>query len=420
MEFIMGNNLVVPPQVNAPAYLAAFNQQSDSFTALANAAASGISTSAHPRISIKGSRFRLQSPGNDDIVLQQLYLEVIIVGAGAHLSKTYYAGAYDPNASEPLVPECWSDNGVGPSIGASNPQSATCAACHANVLGSKISPTGGKLKLCTDNKKIAVLLNDIPGVIEQGYDGAVYELRMPYMSAKNFTTYAQDLIKRGMNIATVITCITFSETSEYPNLQFRATNWVSEAQANSVLSVVDSSEVATATGGDDVVQENVVVHAVPQTQQAPAQTFAQPQQTFAQPVQQAPVQTFAQPVQQAPVQTFAQPQQTFAQPVQQAPVQTFQQPQQTFSPQAPVFPQGLTQAAQPKRHRRTKAEIAVDNAAQQPQQVQPQPQAQQVQPTFAQPQQDLPGAGANAAAASVTAPVVSDAALDNVLAQALR
>ena len=386
----MGNNLVVPPQVNAPAYLAAFNQQSDSFTALANAAASGISTSAHPRISIKGSRFRLQSPGNDDIVLQQLYLEVIIVGAGAHLSKTYYAGAYDPNASEPLVPECWSDNGVGPSIGASNPQSATCAACHANVLGSKISPTGGKLKLCTDNKKIAVLLNDIPGVIEQGYDGAVYELRMPYMSAKNFTTYAQDLIKRGMNIATVITRITFSETSEYPNLQFQATNWVSEAQANSVLGVVDSSEVAAATGGDDVVQENVVVHAVPQTQQAPAQTFAQPQQTFQQPVQQTPAQTFQQPV------------------------------QQTFSPQAPVFPQGLPQAAQPKRHRRTKAEIAVDNAAQQPQQVQPQPQAQQVQPTFAQPQQDLPGAGANAAAASVTAPVVSDAALDNVLAQALR
>jgi hypothetical protein len=407
MEFIMGNNLVVPPQVNAPAYLAAFNQQSDSFTALANAAASGISTSAHPRISIKGSRFRLQSPGNDDIVLQQLYLEVIIVGAGAHLSKTYYAGAYDPNASEPLVPECWSDNGVGPSIGASNPQSATCAACHANVLGSKISPTGGKLKLCTDNKKIAVLLNDIPGVIEQGYDGAVYELRMPYMSAKNFTTYAQDLIKRGMNIATVITRITFSETSEYPNLQFQATNWVSEAQANSVLGVVDSSEVAAATGGDDVAQENVVVHAVPQTQQAPAQTFQQP-------VQQAPVQTFQQPVQQAPAQTFQQP-------VQQAPAQTFQQPvQQTFSPQAPVFPQGLPQAAQPKRHRRTKAEIAADNAAQQPQQVQPQPQAQQVQPTFAQPQQDLPGAGANAAAASVTAPVVSDAALDNVLAQALR
>ncbi len=102
------------PAVQLPSHLAALASNTG-LMAVNQSASSGIGGGAWPRISIKGSRFRLQSPQGEEVIVPQLHLDIIVVDANPHgLSKIYYKGAYDPNG-EDAAPDCYSDNGVGPS-----------------------------------------------------------------------------------------------------------------------------------------------------------------------------------------------------------------------------------------------------------------------------------------------------------------
>lgn len=278
----MSTNL--PAVTSLPAHLAAFSGLAAQFLALNDAAASGVAGGqGHPRISIKGSRFRLNPVGGDELVINQMHLDVIIVGANPHMSKTYYANAYDPNAADVVAPTCFSDNGVGPSAAARSPQCGTCAACPHNVLGSKVGPAGGKLKACADRKKIAVLLGDVPNQVENGHEGSVYELRMPYMSAKNFTTYAQEFKNRGVPLNLVLTRMEFDSGSEFPRLKFSIGGWATAEQAASAGQVFGSDEVAEAVGTKDTARPApaALPPMPPHVQQAMAPTPAPAQDPLA-------------------------------------------------------------------------------------------------------------------------------------------
>ncbi|MEI2419751.1 hypothetical protein V6O07_05720, partial [Arthrospira platensis SPKY2] len=101
---------IVPLNIQIPAHLAAKVGQP---SALSQSIAAGISSGqAFPRISIKGSRFRIVEDGTET-VLDTTALDVVIVGANPKLSKTYYAKVWDKDA-EPTAPDCYSLDGTRP------------------------------------------------------------------------------------------------------------------------------------------------------------------------------------------------------------------------------------------------------------------------------------------------------------------
>lgn len=248
----------------------------------------GLSVSSGwPRISIKGARFRLQSPQGEEVVVNTLDLDVVIVDANPNgLSKVFYNQAYDPKTDDGAfkAPNCWSDNGVGPSSKASAPQCGTCAVCPHNVWGSKIAANGAQTKACSDVKKVAVLIAANP-------DGPVFELRIPPASLKNFASYVDSLDKRGIPGAAIVTKLKFDTTSDYPKLVFEASGWATAEQANAVMEVLGTEEVDQCTGKNDKPVDPARVGAAATTQIA--QT---PQQQFTAAVPPPPAVTVAAPL----------------------------------------------------------------------------------------------------------------------------
>ena len=213
---------------------------------------SGISAGGHPRISIKGGRFRLQQTNGEELIVPQLHLDVIIVDANDKLSKIYYASKWDSSTPDGEAPDCWSDNGIAPSTGAKTPQHSNCAQCPHNVWGSKINETSGKQsKACGDTKKLAVLIATNPS-------GPVFELRVPGDSLKNLATYATGLEKHGIQFSTVITRVTFDTNVSHQRLIFNPAYGAEgempyiNAEMTSVLDeIIGTDEVDQCTGKND-------------------------------------------------------------------------------------------------------------------------------------------------------------------------
>jgi hypothetical protein len=202
----------------------------------------GMKLGGHPSIGIKQAKWRIREGGGEEIV-QSFTLNVIIVNANKHLSKVFYAGAY--TGEEGKAPDCFSDNGVGPSAQASKPQCATCAMCPNNVWGSKVTPAGNKIKACSDYKKLAVILADDP-------DRDVYELRVPGASLSQLNEIMSKLIKSQVPIPAVIFELSFDATADYPKIVFKPLGYVSAEQADSIKGWVNSDESKEAVGENDV------------------------------------------------------------------------------------------------------------------------------------------------------------------------
>ena len=121
-----------------------------------------------PRVSIDNGRFTLFVPGGKTIPLG-MSMDIVIVGKNPHMSKLYW-GPPGPNGqrifdrSSPKPPVCWSDNGVAPSAGASEPQNPTCSGCPQNVWGSAINALGKQVKACEDFKKFSCVVKGQPGI----------------------------------------------------------------------------------------------------------------------------------------------------------------------------------------------------------------------------------------------------------------
>lgn len=383
-----------------PAHLMNFGNA----TSLGLNAVGGINVGkSPPRISIKQNRFRTVDAQGQEFMIPALYLDVIIVGANPVVSKTYYAGAYDPSAADAVAPTCWSDNGVGPSSRAQSPQSPTCANCQFNVWGSKVTPAGSKIKACSDTKKLAVVLADNPG-------GEVYQLRVPGASLENLKAICDMLIERNVVLPALVIRMTFDETAGYPKLLFNAASYISEAQKAAVLEVLDGEEVKEAVGLGDVPVSAGVAIAPPAPAPLPIQ-----QPTVLPPLPPAP-QQFTPPAPMPPqYQQAAPPPPTFMQsPPATAPVM---QP-----PAAPV-----------RRRRRTQAEMQADNPQQGTTMAAPPPQFAPIAQPPAPPaavgtgfeippflkRQDVANAAPPAASVPMQ-PQQTDAALDAMLAGAMQ
>lgn len=151
----------------------------------------------------------------------------IIVDALPKVSRTFYAGKYDPDA-KPTLPDCWSNLGDKPEQSAGNPQASNCASCPQNVVGSG---ENGKGRACRFQRRIALL-------IEGDDSGDVYQFNVPAKSlfgkgsgnVHPFESYVKFLIANGESPDTVVTNIAYNLDAETMELQFTPMRGVTDGE----------------------------------------------------------------------------------------------------------------------------------------------------------------------------------------------
>ena len=209
-------------------------------SALTKSLGAGLSTGeAVPRISIKGSRFRIVEDGAET-VLPDTTIDVVIVGANPRLSKTYYAKPWDPD-DEPAGPDCYALDGISPDISVTTPMNDLCATCEFNAWGSKLGPQGQKLKACTDQKRLAVVAADDP-------EGSIYLLSVTPAALKGLNQYQKDLAVRGIPAEIVRTRVTFDTDASFPKLMFKFGGFLDADTQAVVDTLFDDPMVRTITG----------------------------------------------------------------------------------------------------------------------------------------------------------------------------
>jgi hypothetical protein len=183
---------------NVPAHILA-RQKRD----LVGAALGGINAGSPAHISIAGNRFTLVDDAGNEKPVQTLNLDVCVIDANPSVSKIYFdpSKPFVPGGDNSNPPICWSDNGIGASAQASQPQHTTCQICPHNAWGSaKSKATGADTKACNDVKKVAVLVPGIP---------QVFLLRVPPASLKGWGKYCNTLAGHGVDLPDAVTRIEF-------------------------------------------------------------------------------------------------------------------------------------------------------------------------------------------------------------------
>ena len=150
----------------------------------------------------------------------------IIVDALPKVSRTFYAGKYDPNAKATL-PDCWSNLGDKPEPAAANKQHSNCAECPQNTKGS--GENGGRA--CRFQRRIAILLEGDP-------TGEVYQFNVPAKSlfgkgngnVHPFESYVKYLIGNRESPDTVVTNISYDLNADSMELLFTPLRGISDEE----------------------------------------------------------------------------------------------------------------------------------------------------------------------------------------------
>jgi hypothetical protein len=174
-------------------------------------------------------------------------IEVVVLKANAHLSKIFYENGYQEGSSAP--PDCFSNNGVSPDPSAAKKQANTCATCPRNAWGSRITPAGKNGKACSDSKRIAIApLGDIANDAL----GGPMLLRVPAASLNELAAYGMKMQQMGYPYNSVGTRISFDPKEAYPKFVFTAIRPLSDAEAELVLAMASSPQVARVLAEADI------------------------------------------------------------------------------------------------------------------------------------------------------------------------
>lgn len=198
-------------QPQLPAYL-----QSRQSRIVSEGAADGIGGSLPPHISIRGNEFTLIDAAGNKQEVDEKYLDVCFVDRSDVVCKQYYEQDWTDGSNDP--PTCFSANGIAPSIEASQPQSATCAACQWNVRGSDVSKISGKaIKACRDEKWTAVILPKYPAMI--------FQFRVTPGSFVAWKGYVDKFKGQATDLSDVVTRLAF-EKGKNGVLTFEAVSYI--------------------------------------------------------------------------------------------------------------------------------------------------------------------------------------------------
>lgn len=178
------------------------------------------------RISLRGGKFRMVVNGEEILTSNNDSLNVVIVEAARDVSRTFYAGAYNPKA-DATPPDCWSNTGVAPDASIEQPQHHNCAECPQNIKGS----ASGGGRACRHFRRLAVVLADDVG-------GDIYQLTLASKSIFGkgdlthmpFEQYAKYVGSQGYNLNTLSTEMRFDTDSDTAKLFFKPLKFLSKDQ----------------------------------------------------------------------------------------------------------------------------------------------------------------------------------------------
>lgn len=172
----------------------------------------GVTGDFLPQLSLRGGKWRIKMDGVEEVIQDErgpiLEIECHLLGSRPCVSKSYYAGNYDPNKDQ-KGPDCSSTDGQYPDGNIQNPVAQTCQTCDNNAWGSR--GEGSKGKLCSDFKQIAVSLSIAP-------DTAL-ALRIPPTSFKPFASYISKLKMANIPAIAAVTKMKLVG-DEYPIIEF--------------------------------------------------------------------------------------------------------------------------------------------------------------------------------------------------------
>jgi len=215
---------------------------SDLFKELASVNEKLLSGSAESvttrRISIKGGKFRQMVNGEQISVSKDSEMNIVIVDA-APISRTYYAGSYDPNNATP--PACWSSDSrtkkPDDSVPEDTRQASSCNNCPQDIKGSG----QGNSRACRFGQRIAV-------AIEGDMDN-VYQLQLPATSIFGeagdkmpMGAYIRKLAAHKTPAAAIVTTMYFDDEAEVPKLFFKPARPLTEDELKAVLELRASEE----------------------------------------------------------------------------------------------------------------------------------------------------------------------------------
>jgi len=206
------------------------------------------------------------------------YIDVIILRAAKHKSKSYYPEGYSPEASEGKPPTCSSMDGVVPDQGVVAQQSNACAICPRNVWKPNTT-TGRNERECTDYKRLAVLL--VPGLSKQVLGQPLIEpvfLRIPPASLGDLALFGDTMAGQGWHFSSFVTRISFDPELAHPKMVFRPLQALTDAESPVILEQRDSP-LAKRITGEDIPPAGLPAPGPAQTlglTQAPIQSAAAP------------------------------------------------------------------------------------------------------------------------------------------------
>lgn len=251
------------------------------------------------RISIEGGVYRMIVGGQEVAVNEDRAMNIIILRAADHNSRTYYEGVYTKGVKS--KPACYSDDSKVPHPSITNPQNRTCAGCPQDVKGSGVRDN---TRACRYQRRLAVLL-------ENDTQGDIYAMSIPAASLfaqgegtkMGLQQYARFLGGHGIDVNAVVTELRFDTQAEGVKVNFSAVRPLTEEEFETVLSRRnDPAAIDSVTMTVAQLDEPAGAAA----QDAPKETPAPVQQATAKPVTK-PVE---QPVQAAPAAVVAQPKAT--------------------------------------------------------------------------------------------------------------
>jgi hypothetical protein len=185
---------------------------------------------SNKRISIEGGAFRMLVGGQEVSVIDDRFLNVIVVRAADHNSRTFYEGTYVKGAK--AKPACWSDDAVTPHEDVKSPQSSKCQTCPQNIKGSGANADS---RACRYQRRLAV-------VLENDVQGDIYAMSIPAASLfdqgegrkMGLQQYARFLGGHGVDVNAVVTEMRFDTNATAPKLTFSATRPLEEGEYDSI------------------------------------------------------------------------------------------------------------------------------------------------------------------------------------------
>jgi hypothetical protein len=210
------------------------------------------------RIALGANKFVLKVNGTEISKTPTNKLEVVIVNASKHISRTFYAKAWDPKA-DAAPPDCWSNDGEKPDPSVKEPQHSSCVGCSQDINGSG----QGATKACRKNRRIAVALaSDLSGDVYQmtlQSKSIFYDMKAPGdLEHMPFNQYAKYVGTQGYNLNTLVTEMRFDEDSTVGKLFFRPVRFLEKHEWETAV-----------TQGDSTAAKNAITMSVPSNDTKP-------------------------------------------------------------------------------------------------------------------------------------------------------